>query len=160
ELITYMANWETIVIICLLLVCFPQTRKKAGISVSIAALLSTLIKAVIKTAVARPRPEESLFLIEQSGSAYPSGHAMTGMAVYLLLFLFTREYIKDSRKKNLLSFVFVFAAFAVGISRVYLGVHFPTDVLGGWTLGFATVILSLIIWEILKKRLPYCSDLS
>ncbi|MDD4367113.1 MAG: phosphatase PAP2 family protein [Eubacteriales bacterium] len=160
ELITYMANWETIVIICLLLICFPQTRRKAGISVSIAALLSTLVKAVIKTAVARPRPEESFFLIEQSGFAYPSGHAMTGMAVYLLLFVLTREYITDSRKKNLLSVIFVFVAFAVGISRVYLGVHFPTDVIGGWVLGAATVIVSLMIWENLKKRSPYCSDLS
>jgi len=160
ELITYMANWETIVIICLLLMCFPQTRRKAGISVSIAALLSTLVKAVIKTAVARPRPEESFFLIEQSGFAYPSGHAMTGMAVYLLLFVLTREYITDSRKKNLLSVIFVFVAFAVGISRVYLGVHFPTDVIGGWVLGAATVIVSLMIWDNLKKRSRYCSDLS
>ena len=160
ELITYMANWETIVIICLLLICFPQTRIKAGISVSIAALLSTLIKAVIKMAVARPRPEESFFLIEQSGFAYPSGHAMTGMAVYLLLFVLTRKYITDSKKKNLLSAIFVFAAFAVGISRVYLGIHFPTDVIGGWALGAATVIVSLMIWESLKKRFPYCSDLS
>ena len=160
ELITYMANWETIVIICLLLICFPQTRRKAGISVSIAALLSTLVKAVIKTAVARPRPEESFFLIEQSGFAYPSGHAMTGMAVYLLLFVLTREYITGSRKTNLLSVIFVFVAFAVGISRVYLGVHFPTDVIGGWVLGAATVIVSLMIWENLKKRSPYCSDLS
>lgn len=160
ELITYMANWETIVIICLLLICFPQTRRKAGISVSIAALLSTLVKAVIKTAVARPRPEESLFLIEQSGFAYPSGHAMTGMAVYLLLLVLTREYITDSKKKNLLSVIFVFVAFAVGISRVYLGVHFPTDVIGGWALGTATVIVSLMIWDNLKKRSPYCSDLS
>ena len=160
ELITYMANWETIVIICLLLICFPQTRRKAGISVSIASLLSTLVKAVIKTAVARPRPEESFFLIEQSGFAYPSGHAMTGMAVYLLLLVLTREYITDSKKKNLLSVIFVFVAFAVGISRVYLGVHFPTDVIGGWVLGAATVIVSLMIWDNLKKRSPYCSDLS
>lgn len=71
--ITYLGNWQSITILCLILLLIPQTRKNFGIPVSIGAAFVTLLNKIIKVIIARPRPDVSLHLIEQEDILLPAG---------------------------------------------------------------------------------------
>lgn len=85
----------------------------------------------IKALVALPRPYQTfpsiLPILEEKGYAFPSGHALNGMLYWGYLAWFV--------KKEWVTFFSVVAIFLIGLSRIYLGVHYPTDVLGGWLIG-------------------------
>ena len=103
-----------------------------------AAILPELVKAL----VARPRPTLWPWLIPTSGYAFPSGHAVAGAALYPLLgWLALRSSGRGRLGYGLGLGVGVF----VGLSRLYAGVHWPTDVLAGWVLG-AALSLAAVRW--------------
>jgi undecaprenyl-diphosphatase len=151
KMVTYSGNWETIAVICLMLLIIKKTRIIAGIPISIAAAVSTITYKIIKTLYGRPRPDVELHLIAQGGLSFPSGHAMTGIVFYGLLFYFVFEYGKENRAQKILLFLFPILIVFIGFSRVYLGVHYPTDVVAGWLLG-ASILTSAII--LLEKKHP------
>ena len=112
--------------------------------------LSPLIKVVIQ----RPRPQFSQ-VFEIGGFAFPSGHATTSTIVFASL-----AYVL-SRSESWRVAVWIwaasgFAAFLIGFSRLYLGVHWPTDVIGGWVLGLLWVATGVVItnlaWEVTEVR--------
>lgn len=147
KIITYSANWQTLSIFCAVFLAMKKTRIRVGVPLSIAAAISTLLYQAAKMLYARPRPEMSFHLIEQGGLSFPSGHSMTGLVFYGLLIYFIAEYgIENRAQKALLSFMVVLI-FLIGFSRVYLGVHYPTDVLAGWFLGTGILVSALIILE-------------
>lgn len=145
ELVTYAGQWPTVTALCLLLLIFPQTRFPYGVPVSAVAILTQIMEKVVKHIVCRPRPDESLHLIEQGGFSFPSGHSITGMAVYLLLFLLIASYMKSGGKKAALMILTIALAFGIGLTRIYLGVHYPSDVLAGWLGAWTMVAIVLII---------------
>jgi len=105
-----------------------------------AAITSTVTKAV----VGRPRPPETLWLTRASGAAFPSGHATQSVACYGALAVVGWVLVRRSSARAALAFGAVVIAAAVGASRVYLGVHWPSDVLCGWAvamLWLTTVVL-------------------
>ncbi len=145
KVITYMGNWQTITAICLLLLLIPKTRMRYGIPVSAGALFATLLNKGVKILFKRPRPDESLHLIEQGGYSFTSGHAITSMVVFGLLIFLVRKYVADRRTANLLTVLLCIPLVFIGLSRIYMGVHFPTDVLGGWSLGLAILMVIVSI---------------
>ncbi|MGI6721255.1 MAG: phosphatase PAP2 family protein [Anaerovoracaceae bacterium] len=152
EGITYLGNWEAIVIICLLLLLKEDRAKKYGWPAAAAAVITTLVRIVIKDIVQRPRPDRSLFLIDQNGWSFPSGHAITSIAVYGLLFILFMLYMKKGARKTVICALCAVLAFAIGISRIYLAVHYPSDVLGGWLLGISTIAGMLLLIDFVKKK--------
>lgn len=111
-------------------------------------LLSTggawILNFILKQIFRRIRPIE-YFLVEQSDFSYPSGHTMVATTFYLTTaFLLTRN-IKDKRKRILCYFTAATLIFLMGISRLYLGVHWPTDVLGGFLIGYIFFSLSVTL---------------
>ena len=151
KIVTYSANWEIIVVFCVILLTFENTRIKVGIPISIASAVSTIIYKVIKTVYARPRPDIGFHLIEQGGLSFPSGHSMTGLVFYGLLFYFIFKYGKENRAQKALLILLAVLIFLIGFSRVYLGVHYPIDVLAGWFLG-TSILTSAII--LIEKKYP------
>jgi len=147
KIVTYSANWEIIVVFCVILLTFENTRIKVGIPISIASAVSTIIYKVIKTVYARPRPDIGFYLIEQGGLSFPSGHSMTGLVFYGLLIYFITEYGKENRAQKALISLLVVLIVLIGFSRVYLGVHYPTDVLAGWFLGTSILVSAIILLE-------------
>ncbi|CAD7038205.1 phosphatase PAP2 family protein [Pseudorhizobium halotolerans] len=106
------------------------------------------LSAALKVGVARPRPDIVPHLVEVHDLSFPSGHAMVSAATYLTLgaLLSGAEPTRTTRLYTI--GVAVFLTFIIGLSRVYLGVHYPTDVLGGWCAG---ATWALICWLIARR---------
>jgi len=113
-----------------------MTRKGfAALTVLIAVSSGVLLSQTMKWAYARPRPELVPHGAEVYTASFPSGHSMMSAVVYLTLgALLARTQSSQSTKVYILA-VAVILTVLVGVSRVYLGVHWPTDVLAGWVLG-------------------------
>ncbi|MCQ4637473.1 phosphatase PAP2 family protein [Anaerovorax odorimutans] len=155
KVITYMGNWQSITALCILLLIFRQTRFRYGIPVSVGAITVTALNKIIKVIFQRPRPDVSLHLIEQGGYSFTSGHSITSMVVFGMLIYLVRRYVKDKKKANLLTVLLAIPWIFIGLSRIYMGVHFPTDVLGGWCLGLAILMILIFMEEkYTKKEMP------
>jgi len=114
-------------------------------------LVGQAVAEILKHFVARERP----MIVPQHdlvySSSFPSGHAMMAPVVYLTLATIVAAGDRRRGVKVLLLVGAAFLAIAVGVSRVYLGVHWPTDVLAGWTLGLAIALASSFV---LHKTAP------
>ncbi len=119
-----------------------------------ALLLSTVLKHLFD----RPRPAVSHFSHVYT-SSFPSGHSMLSASVYLTLGILLTRLVSG----KLMKFYFLAAAmlitFLVGVSRVYMGVHYPTDVLAGWTAGLVWALICWLIARWLQQRGQVESDL-
>ena len=100
----------------------------------------------------RVRPEEIYHLVEQGGYSFPSGHAATSVAVYGLLFYLIRKHCKKSAVRTVLSGICLFLAATVGMSRLYVGVHWFTDVAAGMCIGGVSALTAVLILEKLEER--------
>ena len=162
ELVTYAGQWPTILVLCLLLLIYPKTRSAYGVPVTAIAILTQLLEKTVKHIVCRPRPHVSFHLIEQGGYSFPSGHSITGMAVYMLLFILILAYMKSSAKKTALLCLTLVLAFGIGVSRIYLGVHFPSDVLAGWCGAWLMTAIVLLVKDHTKigqkYMIPHSTD--
>jgi membrane-associated phospholipid phosphatase len=120
----------------LILLIYWCIDEKKGFRLGFLLILSTGVNSILKDFFKQPRPFE---LAPQVGRAYeetygfPSGHAQTALVVWMM--------IASWGKRNLLYLGALFLSFLIGFSRLYLGVHFPTDLFGGWFL--ALIILGL-----------------
>lgn len=122
-----------------------------AITLALSLLATQLVVALIKGLVERPRPVQEGMVEHASNFSFPSGHAATAVAVYAVLALAVAGAMKGMHISWRLAVVFVglLVVLAVGGSRVLLGVHYPTDVLAGWTLGAG---IALAVW-LLTDRL-------
>lgn len=113
-----------------------------------AVLFSELVTDLAKTFYDRPRPDLVPHGSYVYSASFPSGHSMHAAAVYLTLALLISS-LETRRSTKALTFVIaILMVVCVGVSRVYLGVHWPTDVLGGWALGSA---VALAAWAVLLQ---------
>ena len=130
-----------------------MTRKgHAALLVLVAVVGGVLVSQTMKWAYARPRPELVPHGTEIYTASFPSGHSMMSAIVYLTLgALLARTQSTPSVKVYILA-IAVFLTLLVGISRVYLGVHWPTDVLAGWALGGVWALACWMVMAWLQER--------
>lgn len=127
-------------------------RRGAALLVTISVGGGVLLNTVLKQSFDRPRPDLVPHGVEVLTASFPSGHAMMTAIAYLTLAALLMRVLPERRLK---AFVLGAAALIVGIvglSRVYLGVHWPTDVLAGWTIGFAWATAWWLVAAILQRR--------
>ncbi|SOB86658.1 undecaprenyl-diphosphatase [Sphingomonas guangdongensis] len=103
--------------------------------VAAATLSGSVAVVLLKRVVARARPDLAGRLVEVDGHSFPSGHAANSAIVYLTIALLASQVVHGRATRNVLLGGAVLLVGAIGTSRVYLGVHWPADVLAGWCLG-------------------------
>ena len=127
-----------IIISTILLICIKN--KKIGISICANLLIITVLNLLLKNIVQRPRPTEYR-LINESGYSFPSGHSMISMAFYGYIIYLIYKYVKNKYLKYITITIFSILIISIGISRIYLGVHYTSDVLAGFFISISYLIL-------------------
>jgi undecaprenyl-diphosphatase len=125
-----------------------QTRYHTALVVLITAVSGDLVNQALKDVFQRPRPEIVPHLRAVIETSFPSGHAMQSAIIYLTLGTMLMRLAESRVTKAYCLLMAILVTLLVGISRVYLGVHYPTDVIGGWIFGF---VWASLCWMVAKR---------
>ena len=131
---------------------FLQNKKKLALFMLASVTGGLLLSTVLKHGFDRPRPDLVPHETYVMTASFPSGHSMLSAVVFLTLGGLLARYTKERRLKSYILTVSILATCIVGCSRVYLGVHWPTDVLAGWTAGSSWSLLCWLTALLLQKR--------
>jgi undecaprenyl-diphosphatase len=129
-----------------------RRQRHAALLLLAATLGGRLLNAGLKALFARPRPSTLLHLVEVDSPSFPSGHAMDSAVIYFTLAALLASEVRPLALKLYFVVLAACLTLAVGVSRVYLGVHYPSDVLAGWTIGLAWALLCWIVARHLQRR--------
>jgi undecaprenyl-diphosphatase len=143
---TYLGNWPTVIVVTLLgaIWLLYRGRRRAALLLLVASFSGRVLVILEKAYFARLRPEENLRLAEVHYQSFPSGHAANSMIVYLGFALLAFER-PDHRRRAIAGALLL--TFLIGLSRPMLGVHWPSDVVAGWSFGALWLLLVLAIGE-------------
>ena len=119
-------------------------NKKIGLSIILNLIVITGLNQILKYILQRPRPTEYR-LIEETGFSFPSGHSMVSMAFYGYLIYLIYKYVKNKDLKWISIVLLSILICSIGISRIYLGVHYTSDVLGGFLISWSYLIVYTLI---------------
>ena len=125
-------------------------NKKIGLSIISNIVIIAVLNQLLKRLLQRPRPTE-FRIVEETGYSFPSGHSMVSMAFYGYLIYLIYRYIKNKYVKWTLITILSILICLIGISRIYLGVHYTSDVLGGFLLSISYLVVYI---SSIKKLLP------
>lgn len=127
-------------------------KRKTALYVLAAVVSGAVLEHFLKLGFNRPRPELVQHEVFVTSLSFPSGHSLNAAVVYLTLGnLLAQTQKKLSLKIFLMSFS-AFLAILIGVSRVYLGVHWPTDVIAGWAIGASWALICWAVMLYLQKR--------
>ena len=130
-----------IFLIVLTIVLFIVIKnKKIGVSIFSNLVIVTILNQLLKGILQRPRPTEYR-IIEETGYSFPSGHSMISMAFYGYLIYLIYKYVKNKYIKWISIVVLSLLICTIGISRIYLGVHYTSDVLGGFFISISYLVI-------------------
>ncbi|CDE14873.1 pAP2 family protein [Clostridium sp. CAG:470] len=115
-------------------------NKKIGLSIFSNLVIITVLNQLLKRILQRPRPTE-FRIIEETGYSFPSGHSMVSMAFYGYLIYLIYKYVENRYVKWISIVLLSILICAIGVSRIYLGVHYTSDVLGGFLVSISYLIL-------------------
>src|SRR5690606_26654149 len=130
----------TTVVVLASIACFMSRQHKSLFVIIGSVLTSMILSEGLEVAFQRNRPDLSLHLVPAHGFSFPSGHATVAFALFGSLYYWLWNHPGVLKIRASLAFILLLAAFLVGFSRVYLGVHYPSDVVSGFCLGFAGVL--------------------
>ncbi|MDO8552110.1 MAG: phosphatase PAP2 family protein [bacterium] len=151
---TELGDYKTVIpaltIIALIILAY---KKRWALAAGLSACISGSYIAVyaLKELIARPRPPGYLNMLSDNGYSFPSGHATFSFALYTFLLWIIWDSIPPAWKKPTIGVVAVLII-AIGYSRLYLGVHYPSDVLAGYVLGGIFVLLGIKVARILGQK--------
>jgi undecaprenyl-diphosphatase len=146
---TYLGNWPTVVVATLLgagLLLYRGKRRSA-LLLLVASFTGRGIVILEKAYFARLRPDENMRLAEVHYQSFPSGHSANSMIVYLGIALLAFDHPEHRRRAIAAALLLTFL---IGLSRPMLGVHWPSDVVAGWSFGALWLLVVLAAGE----RLP------
>lgn len=135
------------VILITILALIVLKNKKIGLFLSLNLIVITIFQYILKAIFARLRPID-INLIEVTGFSFPSGHSLTAMAFFG--FIIYLVYNSSLKYKKVYIIALIILILLIGLSRIYLGVHYPTDVLGGFTFSISYLIIYI---SLIKKYL-------
>lgn len=142
--ITKLAN--TITIISIVIILILTLKKEDGIILGISTISSVVTNTMIKYLIRRPRPSH-LRLISQGGYSFPSGHSMISICVYGMLIYLILKNVENKKVKVLATITLILLITSIGLSRIYVGVHYPSDVLAGYLLASSLLIIIISVYN-------------
>lgn len=137
KIITQLGSAIFLIILSIIILIL---NKKIGLLVWINLFSSTILNQILKYVIQRPRPTE-FRLIDEIGYSFPSGHSMVSAAFYGFLIYLIYKKVKNNSLKILLIISLSITIFLIGISRIYLGVHYTSDVISGFLISITYLIM-------------------
>lgn len=149
--ITELASTDVILLVSAgaALLLAARQHWRGAIALAISVLATQVVVTGAKALMSRPRPDGEAAVVDPSGFSFPSAHSASAVALYVMLALIAASAIRG-RVRGPAWTAAIAVVMAVGLSRIYLGAHYPTDVLAGWLIGGVVVLSS---WA-LCSRLP------
>jgi undecaprenyl-diphosphatase len=145
-------GWLTFTTIVIAVYLWLDRKTHMMVFMLAATTSGALLSFILKNAFDRPRPDLVPHLSHVYTSSFPSGHSMVSAVVYLTLGSLLAAVVARRRLKIYVLSIAILLSFFVGVSRVYLGVHYPTDVLAGWPAGLSWALLCWLIARWLQSR--------
>ena len=145
---TFLANPATVIVLgaVILLLFLIKHRRPEAIWLAInTVFIAGVGNFLLKLAFTRPRP--SHHLVTATGYSFPSGHADGSVLLYGTLLLIALTFIKNRATKIIVTCCAIVLILCIGMSRVYLGVHYPSDIIGGWLVGSAWLCFTYPIYR-------------
>lgn len=146
KIVSFIGSAYFIIPLMAIVLVYNYIRKKAFESKIL--LMSTagswILNFLLKQVFQRTRPLQ-YFLVEQGGYSYPSGHTMVATSFYFAIAYIITRNIKDRRIKAICFIIATVAILVMGSSRLYLGVHWPTDIIGGFLMGYILFQISVTL---------------
>ena len=160
KLITHLGDkglfW---IVLTLILLCFKKTRRMGVICALSMAIGLLITNVAIKNVVARPRPYREdmiqglrLIIEEQKDWSFPSGHTTNSLATAWVIFRRTTLSRTGGVIGRFLGILALALAILISLSRLYVGVHYPTDVIGGVIIGIFSAEVAIALWKIIYRR--------
>ena len=113
-------------------------------------LSASLLNVWIKNEISRPRPAEAERLVEAHSFSFPSGHSMSAIAFYGFLIYLTFKLVENRFLRYTLILFEILLILSIGMSRIYLGVHYPSDVLAGFTAGLFWLLICIALFRSIR----------
>jgi undecaprenyl-diphosphatase len=127
-------------------------RRGSALLLTVAVGGGAILSDALKSIFARPRPDFVAHSVEVASLSFPSGHAMLSAITYLTIGAMLTTVEREPARRGYILAVAVLLTLSIGISRIYLGVHYPTDVLAGWSVGAAWAMACFAIARGLRWR--------
>ncbi len=137
--ISYLGSAVVLICLTIALIILLKNKRDAKFITSNLVIVFLLNK-ILKLIIARPRPSV-LRLVYEEGYSFPSGHAMVSMGFYGFLIYLAYKNIKNKKIKIPLIIFLSILILLIGVSRIYLGVHYATDIIGGFLIAIIYLIL-------------------
>jgi undecaprenyl-diphosphatase len=152
--VTVLGSWPLISIVAVLVLGYlvlaghGRTAAAFGVGIALAVFSSYVLKGIFE----RPRPMSLEVLVDLDSYSFPSGHSVVSGVLYPMLGALIAQVVDGRRLKAYCTLSGVLLMVLVGCSRLYLGVHYATDVLAGWSLGLAWALLSGVVMARLRRQ--------
>lgn len=152
--ITALGGVTVLTLVTVLVVGYLVANRKVHIALFVAAAVASgaVVNSGLKAFFVRVRPEVVPHLVEVTSASFPSGHAMNSAMVYLTLAALAARSQKHITVRLYLLGIAILLTILVGSTRVYLGVHWPSDVVAGWCIGAIWAVLCSLIAKSLQHR--------
>ena len=140
-----------ILLITVIVLC-KKNRVKEATAITLNLIISTFTYFILKNIFQRERPVTGNILIDEVGFSFPSGHTTNNVAFYFFAIYLVCINVKNKKVRNISCVILAIIPILIAFSRIYLRVHYPTDVIAGFCLGIVLVILfTTFIWPRIEK---------
>ena len=140
-----------ILLITVIVLC-KKNRVKEATAITLNLIISTFTYVILKNIFQRERPVTGNILIDEIGFSFPSGHTTNNVAFYFLAIYLVCINVKNKKVRNISCVILAIIPILIAFSRIYLRVHYPTDVIAGFCLGIVLVVFfTTFIWPKIEK---------